>query len=412
MTMSYESSPGVLIAGAGPVGLSCALALARQGIAVTLIERGPDVYRAPRAMGYHWSALYGLDDLGVLDDMKTRGFLAHGIDMHVLRTGEVVPFSTDPLVGNVAHPYSITLGQDKLAEILIEHLAKYDHVRTLWQTTVTDVEQDDQRVIVTLDSGRRLAAPWLVAADGAASTIRPGLGLGFEGVTWPHNFIASNVRFDFSQLGYADNNYVIDPVLGAVLAKVTADGIWRVTWSEDAALPDEGVHERIERFLTALLPPGAQYQVADFSRYRMHQRAAPTMRAGRVVLVGDAAHATNPTSGFGLVGGLHDVFVLSEALGAIVRGELSDEVLDRYSEDRLTAFWTVSSPISTESKRLVFHSDDPDLLEVDLQRLRRIARNPAMLLAFWLQGSRIESPSLVTGRLLSDGRNTVGATSG
>jgi len=72
----------------------------------------------------------------------------------------------------------------------------------------------------------------------------------------------------------------------------------------------------------------------------------------------------------------------------------------------------VSSPISTESKRLVFHSDDPDLLEVDLQRLRRIARNPAMLLAFWLQGSRIESPSLVTGRLLSDGRNTVGATSG
>ena len=254
--MSYESSPGVLIAGAGPVGLSCALALARQGIAVTLIERGPDVYRAPRAMGYHWSALYGLDDLGVLDDMKTRGFLAHGIDMHVLRTGEVVPFSTDPLVGNVAHPYSITLGQDKLAEILIEHLAKYDHVRTLWQTTVTDVEQDDQRVIVTLDSGRRLAAPWLVAADGAASTIRPALGLGFEGVTWPHNFIASNVRFDFSQLGYADNNYVIDPVLGAVLAKVTADGIWRVTWSEDAALPEEGVHERIERFLTALASAG------------------------------------------------------------------------------------------------------------------------------------------------------------
>jgi 3-(3-hydroxy-phenyl)propionate hydroxylase len=125
------------------------------------------------------------------------------------------------------------------------------------------------------------------------------------------------------------------------------------------------------------------------------------------VLAGDAAHATNPTSGFGLVGGLHDSYILTEALAAVIRGEVSDSVLDQYSDDRLTAFWTVSSPMSTESKRLVFHSYDPDRLEIDLQMLRRVALNPALLAAFWSGGSRIESPSVVTGEYLSSGRNVI-----
>ena len=124
------------------------------------------------------------------------------------------------------------------------------------------------------------------------------------------------LRYDFSQLGYADNNYLIDPALGAVIAKVTLDGIWRVTWSERARLPPEGLEGRLHDYLRALLPAGAAYDVRDFTLYHMHQRAAATMRVGRVVLAGDAAHATNPTSGFGLVGGLFDSYVLAEALAA------------------------------------------------------------------------------------------------
>jgi 3-(3-hydroxy-phenyl)propionate hydroxylase/6-hydroxy-3-succinoylpyridine 3-monooxygenase len=153
------------------------------------------------------------------------------------------------------------------------------------------------------------------------------------------------------------------------------------------------------------MPPGASYELLAKSMYRMHQRAAETMRAGRVLLAGDAAHVTNPTSGFGLVGGLYDAYVLTEALGAVIRGEADDAILDRYSDDRLTAFWTVSSPVSTESKRLVFHSDDAARLEVDMKMYRRIAADPAMLVAFWSQGKRIETPSLLTGQPLSAGRN-------
>jgi 3-(3-hydroxy-phenyl)propionate hydroxylase/6-hydroxy-3-succinoylpyridine 3-monooxygenase len=398
----------VLVVGGGPVGLVAALGLARRGIPVTVVERESDVYRAPRAMGYHWSALYGLDDLGLLEPMLGRGFAADGFKFLIRSTKEMLSFSTSALVGHVAHPFSLTLGQDQFADIVVDHLRAMPHVEILWHTEVDALDQDGDHVVVTTGSGEQISTPWLVAADGASSRIRGLVGLDFQGLTWPHNFIATNVRSDsFSALGLADNNYVIDPDYGSVVARITKDGLWRVTWAEDATLPEEGVLERIHDFLVGFLPDGADYELTDHSRYRMHQRAASSMRVGRVLLAGDAAHATNPTSGFGLVGGLHDSYILTEALAAVMRGEVCDSVLDKYSNDRLTAFWTVSSPMSTESKRLVFHSDDPDRLEIDLQMLRRVARDPALLAAFWSGGSRIESPSVVTGEYLSRGRNTI-----
>jgi 2-polyprenyl-6-methoxyphenol hydroxylase-like FAD-dependent oxidoreductase len=397
----------VIVTGAGPVGLVLALGLARRGVPVTVIEREPDLYRAPRAMGYHWSSLFGLDDLGLLDDLKARGFLAHGIQFIIRSFGETLTFPTTPLEGKVSHPYTLTLGQDQFAEIVVKHLAQHDHAEIRWRTSVDGAAQDEDGVAVRLSTGEQLTGAYLVAADGASSRLRPLFGLSFGGMTWPDNFVATNVRYDFSQLGYADNNYLVDPVLGAVIAKVTQDGMWRVTWSEQASLPEEGLADRLHEYLRALLPAGATYEVCDFTRYRMHQRAASSMRAGRVLLAGDSAHATNPTSGFGLVGGLFDSYVLSEALPAVLTGVALAGVLDRYSEDRLTAFWSASSPLSVESKRLVFHSQDLDRLEVDMQLYRRIAADPDMLLNFWVQGSRVETPSVVTGRPMSAGRNTV-----
>jgi 2-polyprenyl-6-methoxyphenol hydroxylase-like FAD-dependent oxidoreductase len=88
-------------------------------------------------------------------------------------------------------------------------------------------------VVVTTGSGELISTPWLIAADGASSRVRGLVGLDFQGLTWPHNFIATNVRSDsFAALGLADNNYVIDPAYGSVVARITKDGLWRVTWAE------------------------------------------------------------------------------------------------------------------------------------------------------------------------------------
>jgi 2-polyprenyl-6-methoxyphenol hydroxylase-like FAD-dependent oxidoreductase len=84
-----------------------------------------------------------------------------------------------------------------------------------------------------------------------------------------------------------------------------------------------------------------------------------------VLLAGDAAHATNPTGGLGLTGGMFDTFVLQEALAAVIRGEADEAVLDEYARERRRVFLEVISPAAVENKRLIFHSSDPERLRRD-----------------------------------------------
>jgi 3-(3-hydroxy-phenyl)propionate hydroxylase/6-hydroxy-3-succinoylpyridine 3-monooxygenase len=116
---------------------------------------------------------------------------------------------------------------------------------------------------------------------------------------------------------------------------------------------------------------------------------------GRVLLEGDAAHATNPTGGLGLTSGLFDTFVLYEALAAVILGEADDSVLDRYAEERRRIFLEMVSPQACENKRLVYHSHDPVRLEADLRMLRRLGDDKDFLIQRLMFTKRLESPSLV-----------------
>jgi 3-(3-hydroxy-phenyl)propionate hydroxylase/6-hydroxy-3-succinoylpyridine 3-monooxygenase len=127
----------------------------------------------------------------------------------------------------------------------------------------------------------------------------------------------------------------------------------------------------------------------------MHQRSAERLRVGRVVLAGDAAHATNPTGGLGLTSGMLDTFVLHEALAAVIGGAAPDSVLDRYSEERLRVFRELASPQASEWKRLVFHAHDRERLEQDLGMLRSVAADADARRAGFLSMRQMVTPSLV-----------------
>ena len=207
--------------------------------------------------------------------------------------------------------------------------------------------------------------------------MRQAVGLGFEGITWPERFVATNVLYDFGALGYGPGNFLIDPEHGAVIARIDNAGLWRCTYCEDLSLPEETIPERMPAYFRTILPPDADLpEVVQWSPYRMHQRAAERMRLGRVLLAGDAAHATNPTGGMGLTSGMLDTFVLYDALAAVIGGDANEEVLDRYSEERLRVFTELASPQASEWKRLVFHSSDPERLEQDLAMLRSVRAGP------------------------------------
>ncbi len=112
-----ERDDGILVVGAGPVGLITALGLAQRGLPVTVIEAEPRIIDSPRAVVYHWTLLEHLDRLGILRDAETRGFRKQDYAYHVLETKEWIPFTLDVLADDTDYPYNIHLGQHELAAI-------------------------------------------------------------------------------------------------------------------------------------------------------------------------------------------------------------------------------------------------------------------------------------------------------
>jgi 3-(3-hydroxy-phenyl)propionate hydroxylase len=388
----------VLIVGAGPVGLLSALGLAQAGVPVTIIEREPQIVDSPRAVVYHWSVLPGIERLGLLEEARSIGFAKQDYCYLVLQTQERISWSLEALGSVTPYPYNLHLGQNKLAEIALRRLQQMPHCAVHWSTRFLALTQDPDGVSVTADTPegtREFRAGWVIGADGAGSAVRKALALDFPGTTWRHRFVATNIYYDFERDGYARATLLIDPRYGAVLAKIDNEGLWRCTYCEDAYLSEEGVLERMPEYFKVVLSRPQEYRLKMHSPYRMHQRAAERFRVGRVLLAGDAAHATNPTGGLGLTSGLFDSFVLHEALAAVIHGEVGEEVLDRYAEERRRVFLEHASPRATENKRLIFHSNDPARLEADLKQLRRLETDRDFLMKTVTFTRQLETPSLL-----------------
>lgn len=105
------------------------------------------------------------------------------------------------------------------------------------------------------------------------------------------------VHYDFYKYGFSDVNNVIDPESPFLAAKITKDGLFRVTYGDKPGLTNEEYLERLPMKFESILPgnpkPG-DYKLLSARPYRCHQRLSKLMRVGRFLLVGDAAHLTNP----------------------------------------------------------------------------------------------------------------------
>jgi 2-polyprenyl-6-methoxyphenol hydroxylase-like FAD-dependent oxidoreductase len=352
----------VVIVGAGPVGLLTALGLARQGIEVTVLDGEPEVVRSPRAAVYFHTTISILRKLGLSDEAHAIGLSSTEFKMHWLETGEVMSSDMrDALEPGQEFDHNLHFGQHILAELVMHRLSMLPDTEVLWNHTVKALAQTDRevRVAVDTDEGEMVfEADWVIGSDGARSTVRKLVGLEFEGFTWPDRFVATNIEYPFLDYGFCNANMVVDPVNWAVIGRLGRENLWRLTYGEDAALDEASILERLpERFAAILPDPQVPYRIDNFSPYRVHQRCAPTFRVGRVLLAGDAAHACNPCGGLGLTGGVLDADMLSDALGAVIAGRTDASVLDFYSKERRRVFLEVTSPMSTNFKRLLSESD-------------------------------------------------------
>jgi len=371
----------VLIVGAGPVGMLTALTLAQAGASVRVVEKEPHIIESPRAAVYFPSTLIILEELGLLDELLEIGFTNRCFGTHIPEFGYHSVVETKPVEG-IPFDYQLHAGQHDVARVAMEHAQKLG-VEVLFDHEVTTFTEDADGVTLTA-GGKDFRAKWLIGCDGARSTVRKLAGIEFEGHTWPERFVATNVKFPFQELGYQQANFVCDPVNMAVIAQLDRDGLWRCTYMEDAALPldsyEDRVHQRYEWFMQGR----KDYELVSSSPYMLHQRAGETLHKGRVLLAGDAAHATNPCGGLGLTSGVWTGVVLADVLGAVLRGEEDESILDRFSDERRRVFWEVVSPAATENKRML-QETDMETRKQDMAHIRALDENPesgALLMLF------------------------------
>jgi 2-polyprenyl-6-methoxyphenol hydroxylase-like FAD-dependent oxidoreductase len=370
----------VIVVGGGPTGFVTALGLAQAGLDVCLIEAEATIISSPRACVYHWSMLDGLERLGIREEAEQIGYTKDDYLWFHKKTGERMEYDLKVLSKVTRFPYNIQLGQDMLAEICKTRLEAMPNAEIHWQTRFTGLSQDDEGVTVKADTPGgpvEFRGHWAIGADGAGSEVRKALGLAFDGMTWPERFVATNLRHDFESGGYWQSTLVIDEKWGAVIVKITSDGLWRCTFMEDMALPEETYLDRLPEAYSHLLPGEGGYQLVQSAPYKMHQRCAERFRVGRVLLAGDAAHVTNPTGGFGLTTGLFDAFSLWPTLAAVELDGADPALLDTWAAERRQIFLEKTSPQACAYKDFVFHAcGGGERLEAALEGMRRMVRDP------------------------------------
>ena len=382
----------VVIVGAGPVGMVCALALNRSGISVTVFEQEPEPPVEQRAATIHPSTLEMLDDLGVTKKVIPLGLVSNAYRFHDRVSNTVVAeFNLDLMRDEFRYPFALQYEQYKMTASIAAEYANAADFDVRFSHGVTGLTQTADSVeieIVAPDGPVRMRADYVIGCDGGRSSVRKGAEIGFEGFTYPERFIKIATPFDVATLNrnLVLRNYFSDPFEWCNLFKVRGEepgGLWRAIFplqegeDEEAALRPEQVESRLQKFF----PKPGEYETRYVNVYGVHQRVASTFRLGRVLLAGDSAHLNNPIGGMGMNGGIHDGLNLAEKLARVIHGDAGDELLDLYSRQRRHAAVKYVQAQTIANKRLM-EERDPEVRQKNFDELRRTADQPETARAY------------------------------
>ncbi len=389
-----NASDRVVVVGAGPVGLTAALALARRGIPTVLLSTEPELVMELRGSTFHPPTLDLLDEFGIVPRMIEVGLIAPTWQFRDRETGPVATFDLSLLKDDTSHPYRVQCEQWKLTRFLKEELDKIPGTDVRFSHQVTSVVQNGDGLTVMADTAAgpvSVAGRYVIAADGARSAVRRSLGVDFEGFTYPELFLIASTDFAFehtlTDIAYV--NYIADPLEWLVLLRVPE--LWRVL----VPAPENADREQLlsdgnlQKMLNRVVPRPEPYQIAHRALYPVHQRVAKNFRHGRVLLAGDAAHVNNPLGGMGMNGGIQDAFNLADKLKAIWAGA-DDRLLDRYDRQRRTVAVEAVQQQTHRNQQIISERDPATRLKA-LDALRETAADKASAREYLLRSSMIAS---------------------
>ncbi len=329
----------VLIVGAGPTGLVLALWLTRLGVAVRIVDKTAEPGTTSRALAVQARTLEFYRQIGLADALVARGRNVLSVNMWV--TGRKIGRAVFGEMGKglSPFPYAHIFPQDEHERLLIDRLREAG-VEVERRTELVDYEDAAGGVRARLSRADGATdtceAAYIAGCDGAHSTIREKLKIGFPGGTYNHVFYVADVEAN----GPATNGelhaaldttdfIIVFPMKGErrvrLVGTIRAGAEQKhepLTWND--------VSQRVIDWMRIDIT-----RVNWFSTYRVHHRVADRFRTGRAFLLGDAAHIHSPVGGQGMNTGIGDAVNLGWKLAAVLQGRADASLLDSYEPERI-----------------------------------------------------------------------------
>jgi 3-(3-hydroxy-phenyl)propionate hydroxylase len=329
----------IVVVGAGPVGLTAALLLARWDLPVVVLERRA----APDTTGSR-SICQQRDVLDVWASVGAGAVAEEGLTWTTARTfyrdRELFSWSFTGRGGSPLPPF-VNISQARTEEILGALADASAHVELRWGHEVTGLRQDGDGVTLSCANGEVVRASYVVACAGAhGRALRGALGVRFHGRAFDDRFLICDIRADLP--GWeTERRFYFDPVWNPgrqVLIHPCPDSTYRIDWqvphgfdlaAEEAA---GGLDRRVRQIIGAV-----PYELVWRSVYRFQSRIADRMRAGRVLLAGDCAHLVAPFGARGLNSGVPDAENAAWKIAFVLRGWAPEGLLASYHDERHAA---------------------------------------------------------------------------
>ncbi len=332
----------LIIAGAGPVGLTAALALARLGVASVVVEKKNTVNDGSRAICVSRYSYETLQQLGVVAPFAAKG-LGWTSGRCYFRDQQIYRFSMPHSEDERFLPmYNIQ--QQYIEQYLIDAAAEFPGLIDIrWLSEVVAVQQDEAGVeldIVTPQGHYPLRGQYLLAADGARSSVRNLLGLRLNGRNLPGNYVIADIRMDHhfptERRSFFESS--ANPE-ATILIHRQPDNIWRVDWQVapgadlEAAVAEANVRERVAAILAMIGHKGG-WELEWWSIYTANTLCLDDYRHGRVLFIGDSGHIVPIFGVRGLNNGIADAANAAWKLAYTLQGRAGAGLLDSFTPER------------------------------------------------------------------------------
>jgi 2-polyprenyl-6-methoxyphenol hydroxylase-like FAD-dependent oxidoreductase len=331
----------VLVAGAGPTGLNLALWLTRLGVSVRIVDTSEGPGETSRAIAVQARTLEFYRQLGFAAEAVQRGTIANSIRVRLRGTeaGEL-DFGDrgDAVHAQSPYAYVLILPQDEHERMLVERL----HEAGVEVERGTELlEYDDLgngiRAVLNGPGGVRetVEAAYLCGCDGAHSSVRRRMGVGFPGGTYDRLFYVADVRGSGGGLD-GRLNFCVDANSFCIALPLRHGQSTRLIGSVIQSVGDDRQLEFAAVAPEAAALTGGSFAGVDwFSTYRAHHRVADAFRKGNAFLLGDAAHIHSPAGGQGMNTGIGDAANVAWKIAAVLARRAEPALLDTYESERI-----------------------------------------------------------------------------